>query len=604
MPSSLLQQPQATSSPSAISGSSSSLAELTLSAVTQRLEDIGSSLQGQGLEAIQALLEALEDGLTGSLPKAYHLSAIDPGVGKTLSVAAFLRTWKAHGFNPASSVLIGVSRLEEVRAYLRESELEHDDVAVLTSVEDLNVLGVPQEDYGTARVMFTTQQMIERRTRGRTFAEVTEFHFDGRPRALRIWDESLVPAQSLVVGVDELARLPGVLNRKAPELAKVARSLLNSVLTAEDGARIVIPRELGHLPRPPATGSTVSDTWGNVGRLAGQEVVAIHHNTGNTQLAGSSPPLPEDFAPVVILDASGRVRSTYEVWERELGTLKRLPAAANDYDRLRVHLWERPVGQSSFQLPGTLIEVVDAVAEAINDDPTTDHWLVVSYKRHPIEEALCAAVNEDARLRLHFLTWGMHHGTNDFRHCRKIVLIGHLNYGPAGYTALASAAGHLAPQDPQAAERDLKDGEYRHGYLQALARASVRLSRNGEAGVCTAYVIASPAVGAEELLSETFPGCTVEPWQPSLEKTQGLAAGLIALLEKAAYDRLPSVTKRELAAALGVTGPNLSRLLKHRRVTSYIERKHLKVSRYEISGWTRFEPWEGEGFTIGDLDVM
>lgn len=597
----VLRQPPDTSGRSANPRSSSSLAQLTLAEVTKGLESNGSSLQGEGREAIQTLLQALEDGLSGSLPKAYHLSAIDPGVGKTLSVATFLRLWKAAAFQPASSVLIGVSRLEEVKAYIEAADLGSDDVAVLTSNEELNTLGVRHEEHHSAPVMFTTQQMIERRTRGRAFAEASEFHFKGSPRLLRIWDESLVPAQGIVVGVDEIAQLPGLLNAKAPALSQVARKLVMKLWDAVDGALIDIPEELADLPHLPSRADGVPETLRALSGLAGRTAIVIHHINGSVQLVGSSPPLPADFAPVVVLDASGRVRATYDVWEREVGTLMRLPNATNSYDRLRLHLWERPVGQSSFQLPGTLIEVVDAIAEAINNDPTDD-WLIVSYKRHPVEEALRSAVVEQAHDRLHFLTWGMHHGTNEFRHCKKIVLIGHLNYGAAGYAALASAAGLPASEGLRAVEKELKEGEYRHGYLQALTRASVRQSRNGKAATCTAYVIASPAVGAKELLAETFPGCTIETWQPSLMATMDQAGKLIALLEQAAAERRVSLTKRELANALEVKGPNLSRLLQHPRVASYIERKHLDVSRSNISGWPRFEPWDGGGFKVEDLE--
>lgn len=594
----------APSGPTLPVATSGSLADQTLAEVSERLQAHGSSLEGDGREAIKALLVALEDGLTGSLPKAYYLSAIDPGVGKTLSVATFLRTWKAQGFKPSSSVLIGVSRLEEIGAYLKAAELDQDDVAILTSDQELNGRGVPVADHRNAPVMFTTQQMIERRTRGQSFADTAEFHFKGVPRRLRVWDETLMLSQNLVIKSDAIGSLPGVLNDKWRTLSMVVRSFLTTVWDAAHGDQITVPAELVELPTLPGRRDAVATTLSDLSRLAGRQATAILSSAGDIHLAGSSPPLPDDFAPVVILDASGRVRSTYEVWEREVGTLRRLPAAANDYDRLRVNLWERPVGQSSFRLPGTMSEVVDAVAEAINDDDRQEDWLIVSYKAHPVKDALCDAVSEEARPRLHFLTWGNHHGTNAFKHCRKVVLVGHLNYGPAGYVALASAAGLPPAVGAQGAERELKGGEYRHGYLQALTRASVRHSRNGEAAVCTAYVIASPNIGAKELLSQTFPGCTIEPWDPSLADTKTQAGRLIELLQQAARDRLVSIRKRELAAALGVKSPNLSALLQHPKVASYVERKGLKIAHYEISGWTRFKPLEGDGFKIEDLDTQ
>lgn len=342
--------------------------------------------------------------------------------------------------------------------------------------------------------MFTTQQMIERRTRDRSFAQATEFHFKGRPRLLRIWDESLVPAEGLVLGADQVAHLPAFLQSKLPAQAALVRSFVLNLWGPEPKTQVVVPEEFGDLPTTVAKAdSPLKSTIDTLRRLAGRPVSLVEGWPGGIQLAGSSLPLPADFAPVIILDASGRVRATYDVWERELRTLRRLPSAANDYSRLKVHLWERPVGQTSFLKPSTMDEIVDAVAEAIKGDPASD-WLIVSYKNHPVDEALRAAVPEDARLRLNFLTWGMHHGTNAFAHCTNIVLVGHLTYGSAAYTALASAVGLSSPHEAEGIEEELKAGEYRHGYLQALTRASVRRSVNGVAGKCTAYVIASPGI--------------------------------------------------------------------------------------------------------------
>ena len=72
----------------------SPIADQTLEQVTELLQSYGSSLDGDRRVAIRALLASLEAGLTGQLERAYHLSAIDPGIGKSLSVATFLRELK------------------------------------------------------------------------------------------------------------------------------------------------------------------------------------------------------------------------------------------------------------------------------------------------------------------------------------------------------------------------------------------------------------------------------------------------------------------------------------------------------------------------------
>jgi len=574
----------------------SSLAALTFAEVLQ--QEWGSSLSVDHQEAIRALLEAFEAGLTGKLSPHYHLSSIDPGIGKTQSVSAFLRTWKSQGFNPPSSVLIGLSRLQEIDSYLKDAGLEQQDIAILTSDPERNALGLAKVDHGYARVMFTTQQMIERRTRDRTFAEVEEFHFEGAPRALRIWDESLIPARPLVLKADEIGKLPHAFRRKAPKQAKAAQALTMQLWNAEKGEQVLITEEFQELPegirRSPD--DAVASTLEALSALAGQRLEAVPSGDG-VHLAGASRPLPSDFAPVVILDASARVRSTYKVWEASGGPLRRLPEATNDYSRLRVHLWERRVGKTVVDATG---DVAEALAQLIQDDGTDDHWLIVTYKDQPIHPMLPTDLKALLEGRVHFLTWGMHHGTNAFSHCRNVVLIGQLSYAASDYRALAAACGAVDPKKPL--EEDLRRGEYQHNLLQALTRASVRRSRGGRAGVCTAYVVASPNLGFADLIPETFPGCIMDRWSPDQSALEGRVGELIGLLADARRRRVPVVSKKELREALSMKGPNLSRLLRHSDVQVWFENNHVRVHRNALELPPGFDPYPGHGFTIDSLD--
>lgn len=583
---------------------SSSLAASSLNKLLNQLKDNGSSPKADHKIALEVLLETLEAGLSDNLSQHYFLSAIDPGIGKSLAVSKFLQVWKERNFTPASSVLIGLSRLQEIEGYLKNSGLDKEDVAVLTSDPAYNELGVPREQHPSARVMFTTQQMIERRSRGKSFADAKEFHFEGEPRNLRIWDESLIPAAHLVVSADEIAALPLVLRKAFPELTDLAQTLTLQLWSLKSRRRITIPAAFGDLPdgirsiRNPKT----IDTLEALSRLAGQELEPVAIGGGIAELAGAAPPLPDDFAPVVILDASGRVRSTYRVWEQTGGPLRRLPEVTKDYGNLRVYLWERRVGKAPLKLPGTVEEVVTAISDLIEEDRTDDQWLIISYKDPSIEKQVLQAIRPDAHHRLHFLTWGMHHGTNEFKDCRKVVLLGQLSYGAVGYMALAAACGASDPDKETLVE--LEKGEYRHHLLQALTRASVRYNQHGRSGPCTAYIIASPNLGMHNAIVETFPGCVIERWSPDEKDLGGQVGKLIERLQSARGQGLRRITKKELREALGMVAPNFSRLLGHREVTSWLDQNHVRVDRREFILWPTFEPLPGDGFTIDQLDYL
>lgn len=580
------------------------IADQALEQLTTTLEGFGSGLEGDSRLAIKALLRALEGGLRGELEPAYHLSAIDPGIGKTLAVATFLKVWKKRGFTPSSSVLIGVSRLDEIQTYLSHAGLIHEDIAVLTSDSAVNAIGVTEAYHHQARVMFTTQQMIVSRTKGKTFEEAIEFNYQDSPRVLRIWDESLTLAVPLTLRLDDLGLIPPLLRRSYPDLVNEVRHCQQDFWDVQDGDRVTVsPKLAARIPSKGLGKGQVDKVLTTLKQLGGREAAVVDVGEGDMILAGSAEPFPSDFGPVIILDASGRVRSTYRFWEEALGTLRRLPAAANDYRRLRVHLWERKVGKVAFEESATREDVVAAVAGLINDAGSAGDWLIITYKDDlkAAETALRQAVAPGSDKRLHFLTWGRHHGTNAFAHCANVVIIGQVTYGKADYHALTSAAcgGQTVPEG---AVSKLKAGEYRHHLLQALTRASVRRSVNGVAGVCTAYIVTSPGNGASEAIHETFPGCTVEPWCPPQAQATGHAGRLIDLLTAKGLAGADTVTKAALRETLGLSAPNFAKLLNHPTVKAHMDRTHLRTGRTTIFGWVRFDPLPGGGWTIDELD--
>lgn len=172
--------------------------------------------------------------------------------------------------------------------YLKDTGLDPGEIAVLTSDPERNGLGLPKEDHGSARVLFTTHQMIERRTRHCTFAEAKEFHFEGGPRALRIWDESLIPARHLVIKGYDVAHLLRPIYQKAPEYAEAAQTLAHKIWGSKTGDSVTIPKIFESLPggmsasKDPIAFETLEALAG----LAGQTLGAIQAGT-DAHLAGT-----------------------------------------------------------------------------------------------------------------------------------------------------------------------------------------------------------------------------------------------------------------------------------------------------------------------------
>jgi hypothetical protein len=49
--------------------------------------------------------------------------------------------------------------------------------------------------------------------------------------------------------------------------------------------------------------------------------------------------LPREFAPLLVLDASGSLRLTYELWEKGRGNLVALFSPGKTYTNLTIHHW-------------------------------------------------------------------------------------------------------------------------------------------------------------------------------------------------------------------------------------------------------------------------
>ena len=86
------------------------------------------------------------------------------------------------------------------------------------------------------------------------------------------------------------------------------------------------------------------------------------------------PTMPDDLRPLVVLDASGRVRDAYGSIERHWGILTRLRPAVKDYSPLTIHTWQTSGSKSGFEKNGD--NLTAGIAKAILTKPD-EKWLVV-----------------------------------------------------------------------------------------------------------------------------------------------------------------------------------------------------------------------------------
>jgi hypothetical protein len=373
---------------------------------------------------------------------------------------------------------------------------------------------------------------------------------------------------------------------------------MRALWSAEAGQTIGVPETLASNKGPASLEAGRRATMESLSHLAGSEVRMVDVGGGDVRLAGADRLLPADFAPAVILDASGRVRETYKLWEDRVGNLVRLPASSNDYRGLTVSLWRRSAGRARIAAPTVRAEIAEAIAEAITSRATED-WLIVHYLgEERLVGAVRALLGPERAERIVGLTWGMHHGTNAYAHIPNIVIVGQLTYGQAAYPALASAViGNGAPELSAEEEQALQHGEYAHHLLQAVCRSSARRARDGRAGEARAYLIMSPAEHVEPLLGQCFPGHQRRVWRPETAKLPtGHAGELLRYLDsRFMADRNAVVRKGEVSAHLAIPASHLPRLLRRPEVVDKLDQWSVEIElrTFRLPAAT-FEPWGGE----------
>jgi hypothetical protein len=472
---------------------------------------------GQNLAILDSMAE-------GTCTPHVYLSSLDPGVGKTQSIVHFVRTLLQSPEHRGVGVLICIGRLDEIEGLVKTMKLSPADFGVLTSDANLNRLG--SGCLGSARVLFTTHAMVERRCAGRSFGETADLWFIGKPREVRVWDEAIMPAKGLTVGRDDLSALLKPIRTMFPKLASVLDEIINDLGNASDGQQLLLPAveekaDVTLEAVAPGLHPEQQQVLTNLWTLSGRTVTVRKEQNGVTVLDYEDT-LPPDLAPVLVLDASGRVRGTYAEWENVRGGLIRLPPAPKRYGRLRVHMWETSGGKSAFRNRGELL--AEGIAKAITTKPD-EEWLVVHHKDRPghcLPQEVRALVR--GQPKIHFITWGRHDATNQYAHIANVILAGTLFYPKAYYEALGRAASGRSSRSgpyPETAQNRVRLGEHLHLVLQAAGRGAVRRCDGDQCPPCDLYVIASKRSGIPGAIKDVFPDCKIERWNPLVHPMRG-----------------------------------------------------------------------------------
>ncbi len=505
----------------------------------------------------------------GTAPPNFFLSSLDPGVGKTTTLIHFVQHLLRSEHHRDVSVLLCVSRLDEIARLVEEMNLKGTDFAVCTSHDEVNQLSSTQ--LSEARVLFTTHAMVISRCRGRRFQDVEVFRYRDGVRAVRVWDEAMLPAEVMSISTDQLASLRDPLRHSHPALAGLIEELERE---------LVASRGRGTYTWPDVEEATGISCWSarrGIGQRHATYLDTLYslssrcvllrkpHNASTVITAlDSRDAIPDDLAPVVILDASGRVRATYEQWEKATGKLVRLPSAIKSYRNLTVQVMDKGSGKTAWAKHGC--SLAQEVALLIDSKPH-EEWLVVYHKAvnsGGIPDLIRGLLSTTPD-HVSFLNWGRHQGTNEFRHVQNVILAGVNNYSEVDYEVMARCHSRIRSDEKvtKASVQAMEAGEHMHHILQALCRSAVRQGRASECGHCNAYIIAPKQSGIRDLIPVVFPSCAVSSWEPARVKATGKVQQALTYAERH-FENYPEEVLRfaDLRAEIGYDASNFSKRIR------------------------------------------
>ena len=528
------------------------LAETALASLQATFRTRGHRPGAAHVDALRHLLETMEDMADGIAAPNVFLASLCPGIGKSSSVVAFAAALVASAEHRDAGMLVCVGRIDEAKALAGEMAAAgiRQHVAVVTSDETANALSGAAAPH--AQVLIVTQQMVERKTKEQSFRSVSMFHFKGSVRAVRVWDEAWLPGAPITLDRTQLGALFSAAQQLSRPLSEALEGMFIALKDVPDGGLYAVP------DWTPISGVTETDlleavkwTAGMYGEqqrltasalfvIAGREIRVRREvyaaEDASRVLISYQDTLPDDLAPLLVLDASIRVRQTYQDAVEHRG-VQMLPEAVKDYSPLTVHLWKTGGGKTAFGRNGA--ELVQGMANTIMTKPDED-WLIITHRQGGkvgnVEAQLRRLLPPGVSARVSVLTWGRHMATNAFRDHPNVILGGTLFMPTPHYLALTHLSQDRRPEvhgfvDPAAVVKTTH-GEHRNLILQAACRGRVRQSDGDRCLPMDLYIIAAAnsAIPTTENVGIMFPGAAVKRWAPVAPKLVGKAADAAVVL--------------------------------------------------------------------------
>ena len=496
------------------------------------------------LRALKQIPETLLDVVSGRAEPKMFVCPLDTGIGKTTTLAHSIKFLREN-LNQDFGAIMCLGRYSQIIAMINDMGLAEDEYAVLVSENVTDSQDKRYVNYGLghdriddAPILLTTHAMMEEKLADpeAKWSEAKTFFYKGKARQVRVWDESLDMRQGITLSDDDLLNAMIALPKYKTEFDEVR----NLIKQRQHGEVLRFPDWVGEdetyqgimASIHPKNRGRIDECLPELIRISGRPVLVIKEGV-NLKVIQYHQVLPPDLKPVLVLDASARVRTTYDQKnEKDKDVITLAGHGVKKYDRVRVHYQHGKSGKGSLRKVDSADRwrLIDDIYEVLKTTQGRSALILhhkdidiegaLEYKmKNPGTRGLRALPPDDlGRYKVRFCTWGMHNATNEFTDCDVVVCAGIFYKPQSVYHATGRAASDTAINKPYDNEKidNTKIGEILHELLQGISRGSLRNCVGDQARACDVYVQAGSKSGLQGLLcTKLFPGAQLLGWNGS-----------------------------------------------------------------------------------------
>lgn len=544
--------------------------------------------------ALRTLLAAMADYVFGAAEgrKAF---AIPTGGGKTSAIVAFITALHQLGLDVPISV--AASRVEALCSLYR---------ALLARGVPRSKLGLKHasstaSEPSTGDESYLFQLVTHARVRGGADQELFTRH-QGRPRAVRLYDETMLRAEVFFLNDLELRQAVAslriladdsrdiVLQAAADFAGKASEAIHKATVELNEspvprGRQVEMPTvdTRAHLEALQDAVRGVRNRLHHAEKLLGMleaadQPLSVVATGQGVAAVFVSQVLPPSLSNVVILDASTPIRTLVALDP----TIEVVPVPAfKSFEDVKVRQIVAGGGRETILglYEGTmrgpspvsreLVEEFKRVAEAQPDSSILVYGFLPRGKLDMLERLRAdmrslgvdpEALTNSGRRRFEFETWGRHEGLNDYAHCETVVLAGVLHLPHAHIAgAIKGQCGDMEKELTTDFISRVVRSEVAHCVYQAASRGSCRVIRDGRARPMNLIVI-SPDATLQSELDPVMPGARWE-WVDPIHLKKGKVNGkrtmmlgrILTYLSKIP-EGVEKVLSSEVKQGLGVEG--------------------------------------------------